>query len=165
MSLATPAIDADINVSSLGQAHVPRHPRVSSELVNPVSLPARPAPLAHPPSSSPAFQHSIKHYGRNAKTFVAADLRYDDGSFNKPGTAAYYRSFGFRIKQQGTLTHARDKAATAHKDDTATSEDQKATGERVDKKPLVMIFSRNSVRRSTLTGSVANRARNVSKRQ
>ncbi|KAI4618967.1 hypothetical protein J4E83_005918 [Alternaria metachromatica] len=132
MTRATAATDADINVTGLGQG--------------PVALPIRAPSLAVSSPLSPAQANPIKHYGRDAKTFKAADLRFDDGSFNKPGTKAYYKSFGFREK-------------------TKSINDQKMTGERNEKQSLVMIFSRNAVRRSALTGSVANRARKLSKRQ
>lgn len=132
MSRATAATDADINVTGLGQG--------------PVAFPIRAPPLAISSSVSPAQAHPIKHYGRDAKIFKAADLRFDDGSVNKPGTKAYYKSFGFREKTESTS-------------------DQKMAGERNEKQSLVMIFSRNAVRRSALTGSVANRARKLSKRQ
>ena len=124
--------DADINVTGLSQG--------------PVALPIRAPSLAISSSVSPAQANPIKHYGRDAKTFKAADLRFDDGSFNKPGTKTYYKSFGFREKTNGTS-------------------EQKTTGKRIEKGSLVMIFSRHAVRRSSLTGSVANRARKLSKRQ
>ena len=111
-----------------------------------MALPIRVPSLAISSSVSRAHTNPIKHYGRDAKTFKAADLRFDDGLFNKPGTKAYYKSFGFREK-------------------TKSTSDQKVTGERNEKQSLVMIFSRNAVRRSALTGSVANRARKLSRRQ
>ncbi|KAI4650702.1 hypothetical protein J4E93_003059 [Alternaria ventricosa] len=124
--------DADINVTGLGQG--------------PVALPIRAPSLAISSSVSPTQAHPIKHYGSDAKIFKAADLRFDDGSFNKPGTKAYYKSFGFREKTKGTS-------------------DQEMNGMRTEKQSLVMVFSRNAVRRSAVTGSVANRARKLSKRQ
>ena len=129
---ATATTDADINVTGLGQG--------------PVALPIRATSLTISSSVSPAQANPIKHYGRDAKTFKAADFRFDDGSFNKPGTKAYYKSFGFRNKTKGTS-------------------DQKMTWERTEKGSLVMIFSRHAVRRSAVTGSVANRAKKLSKRQ
>ncbi|KAI4952076.1 hypothetical protein J4E91_003538 [Alternaria rosae] len=112
----------------------------------PVALPIRAPLLAISPSLSSFQANPIKHYGRDAKTFTTDDLRFDDGSFNEHGTKAYYKSFGFREKAKGT-------------------NDQKMTGKRTEKQSLVIIFSRHAIRRSSLTGSVANRARKLSKRQ
>ncbi|CAO2655013.1 Nn.00g117460.m01.CDS01 [Neocucurbitaria sp. VM-36] len=109
----------------------------------------KPITLTHVPRT---LKHTIRHYGKDAKTFVLTEFTWGEGPAHLPGTAEYYKSTTFREKgkQAGKdQVTGKHPAAMNNTDDIDDDTFCETNAKSHKKTSLVMIFGRTNVRRAS----------------
>lgn len=138
-----------------------------SSSVYPEPRRAHSAFLKTSPTSSPVPQHNTEathQCATNGPDPVQYSL--EDGPRDLPGTAAYYKSWAFRIKDNEgtTLVPEQEDEAGEDLDDSADEDYIKRPKKAEKMKSLVVIFSRTNVRRASMQRKVNERMQRSNRR-